>query len=52
MSLTIEALKGIGNKVVKIYLSKKVHHNEHLDLLNKLANDYNALLKIIEVYNE
>ncbi len=46
MSLTIEALKGIGDKVVKIYLSKKVHHNEHLDLLIKLANDYGV--EIIE----
>lgn len=38
MSLTIEALKGTANRVKRIYISSKVHQNDHLDLLCKLAN--------------
>lgn len=40
MSLTIEALKGKPESVLEVYLSKKVHHNEHLDLLYTLCQKH------------
>lgn len=42
MSLTIEALKGIGNKVELIILSTKVHQNDHLQELYRLAKELNV----------